>query len=89
MRQEHPPLSGRDHMAYRGSFYPVKDTIDGDLCEQYSQVEALLTSALWTFTRHAGMRTRCVDLPAFVTHSMPADIVVFLCWDEPSKSRGS
>ena len=38
MRQEHPPLSGRDHMAYRGSFYPVKDTIDGDLCEQFSQV---------------------------------------------------
>ena len=46
MRQEHPPLSGRDHMAYRGSFYPVKDTIDGDLCEQYSQVSGLLTFAV-------------------------------------------
>jgi splicing factor 3B subunit 3 len=35
MRQEHPPLCGRDHMAYRSSYFPVKDVIDGDLCEQY------------------------------------------------------
>lgn len=38
MRQELPPLSGREHMAFRGSFFPVKDVIDGDLCEQYSLV---------------------------------------------------
>lgn len=38
MRQEQPPLSGRDHMAYRSYYFPVKDVIDGDLCEQYSQV---------------------------------------------------
>lgn len=38
LRQEHPPLSGRDHMSYRSSYFPVKDVIDGDLCEQYTQV---------------------------------------------------
>jgi len=41
MRQEHPPMSGRDHMAFRGYYFPVKDVIDGDLCEQYSQVGLL------------------------------------------------
>ncbi|GKC13079.1 spliceosome-associated protein 130 A [Tanacetum coccineum] len=35
MRQELPRLCGRDHMAYRSAYYPVKDVIDGDLCEQY------------------------------------------------------
>lgn len=35
MRQEHPPLCGREHMAYRSAYFPVKDVIDGDLCEQY------------------------------------------------------
>lgn len=23
LRQEHPPLGGRDHMSYRGSYFPV------------------------------------------------------------------
>ncbi|KAF9598013.1 hypothetical protein IFM89_023585 [Coptis chinensis] len=35
MRQEHPPLCGRDHIAYRSAYFPVKDVIDGDLCEQF------------------------------------------------------
>ncbi|URE12489.1 Splicing factor 3B subunit [Musa troglodytarum] len=35
MRQEHPPLCGRDHMAFRSAYFPVKDVIDGDLCEQF------------------------------------------------------
>ncbi|ESW14695.1 hypothetical protein PHAVU_007G009600 [Phaseolus vulgaris] len=35
MRQDHPPLCGRDHMAYRSAYFPVKDVIDGDLCEQF------------------------------------------------------
>ncbi|OIW12784.1 hypothetical protein TanjilG_24717 [Lupinus angustifolius] len=35
LRQDHPPLCGRDHMAYRSAYFPVKDVIDGDLCEQY------------------------------------------------------
>ncbi|KAL3683395.1 hypothetical protein R1sor_001417 [Riccia sorocarpa] len=35
LRQENPPLCGRDHMAFRSAYFPVKDVIDGDLCEQY------------------------------------------------------
>ena len=27
LRQEHPPLAGRDHMAFRGSYYPVRDAL--------------------------------------------------------------
>lgn len=40
MRQEHPPLAGRDHMAFRSAYIPVRDCIDGDLCEQFPQVWA-------------------------------------------------
>jgi len=36
MRNENPPLCGRDHMAFRSYYFPVKDVIDGDLCEQFS-----------------------------------------------------
>ena len=35
MRQDNPPLCERDHMASRSAYFPVKDVIDGDLCEQY------------------------------------------------------
>lgn len=35
MRQMEPPLAGRDHVAYRGYYAPVKATIDGDLCERF------------------------------------------------------
>jgi len=35
MRATAPPSCGRDHMAFRGYYYPVKDVIDGDLCEQF------------------------------------------------------
>ena len=34
MRAENPPLAGRDHLSYRSYYYPVKNVIDGDLCEQ-------------------------------------------------------
>eukprot|EP00898_Chlorokybus_atmophyticus_P002633 jgi/Chlat1/3370/Chrsp23S08824 len=36
MRQENPPLAGRDHIGFRSAYFPVKDTIDGDFCEQYA-----------------------------------------------------
>jgi splicing factor 3B subunit 3 len=36
MRQLAPSLIGRDHLAFRSSFFPVKDVVDGDLCEQYA-----------------------------------------------------
>ncbi|KJY01454.1 pre-mRNA-splicing factor rse1 like protein [Zymoseptoria brevis] len=35
MRQEDPPLAGRDHLMYRSYYVPVKGVIDGDLCERY------------------------------------------------------
>lgn len=38
LRQEHPPLCGRDHLAFRSAYFPVKDVVDGDLCEQYAQL---------------------------------------------------
>ncbi|KAA1111956.1 pre-mRNA-splicing factor rse1 [Puccinia graminis f. sp. tritici] len=41
MRNEMPSLVGRDHLAYRGYYFPVKNCVDGDLCESF----ALLPSA--------------------------------------------
>jgi splicing factor 3B subunit 3 len=35
MRQECVNLAQRDHLSYRSYFQPVKNTIDGDLCERY------------------------------------------------------
>lgn len=40
MRSENPPLCGRDHLSYRSYYYPVKNVIDGDLCEQFNSIEA-------------------------------------------------
>eukprot|EP01118_Nematostelium_gracile_P011208 TRINITY_DN3947_c0_g1_i1.p1 TRINITY_DN3947_c0_g1~~TRINITY_DN3947_c0_g1_i1.p1 ORF type:complete len:471 (+),score=85.27 TRINITY_DN3947_c0_g1_i1:606-2018(+) len=39
MRAENPPLCGRDHLAFRSNYYPCKNVIDGDLCEQYSSID--------------------------------------------------
>ena len=38
MRQEWPSLVQRDHMSYRSYYLPVKDTVDGDLCEQFGRM---------------------------------------------------
>ncbi|KAH7464634.1 hypothetical protein PRIC2_010323 [Phytophthora ramorum] len=40
MRQEQPPLCGRDHLSYRSYYIPVKNVTDGDLCEQFSLLSA-------------------------------------------------
>ncbi|CAB4062004.1 SF3B3 [Lepeophtheirus salmonis] len=40
MRAENPPLTGRDHLSFRSSYFPIKNVIDGDLCEQYNTLEA-------------------------------------------------
>ncbi|RHY51840.1 hypothetical protein DYB38_005629 [Aphanomyces astaci] len=40
MRQEAPPLCGRDHLSYRSYFIPVKDVADGDLCDQFGMLSA-------------------------------------------------
>eukprot|EP00911_Craspedida_sp_UC1_P001250 UC1_evm1s943 len=39
MRQEAPPLCGRDHLAFRSAYLPVKSVIDGDLCETFTALE--------------------------------------------------
>lgn len=39
MRSENSPLCGRDHLSYRSYYYPVKNVIDGDLCEQFNSLE--------------------------------------------------
>ena len=39
MRQENPPLCGRDHLAFRSYYFPVKDVLDGDLCSQYTSLD--------------------------------------------------
>jgi splicing factor 3B subunit 3 len=36
MRQEHAPLTGRDHMSFRSYFGPVKEVADGELCELFA-----------------------------------------------------
>ncbi|CAJ0920641.1 unnamed protein product, partial [Mesorhabditis belari] len=40
MRVEFPPLCGRDHLAFRSYYHPCKSVIDGDLCEQFSLMDA-------------------------------------------------
>jgi len=39
LRQENPPICGRDHLTFRSYYFPVKNVIDGDLCEQYTLVD--------------------------------------------------
>lgn len=46
MRQNLPPLCGRDHMAYRSYYFPVKNVIDGDLCEQFSLLDSVKQEVL-------------------------------------------
>nr|CAB3266003.1 splicing factor 3B subunit 3 [Phallusia mammillata] len=39
MRNENPPLLGRDHLAYRSFYFPIKNVIDGDLCELFNSMD--------------------------------------------------
>ena len=32
-------LSFRDHLSYRSSYYPCKNVLDGDLCEQFNTMD--------------------------------------------------
>lgn len=36
MRTQNTSLVGRDHLAYRGYYAPVKGVVDGDLCESFN-----------------------------------------------------
>ena len=38
LRQEHVNFCQRDHLSYRSFFQPVKNTIDGDLCERFGSL---------------------------------------------------
>ncbi|KAI8974178.1 CPSF A subunit region-domain-containing protein [Trametes punicea] len=38
MRTEQLSLVGRDHLAWRGYYVPVKAVVDGDLCEMYARL---------------------------------------------------
>jgi len=40
MRQQYPTLTGRDHLSFRSYYFPVKDVVDGDLCEQFASLES-------------------------------------------------
>jgi len=39
MRSENPPLCGRDHLSFRSYYFPVRNVIDGDLCEQFNSMD--------------------------------------------------
>jgi len=39
LRQENPPLCGRDHLSFRSYYFPVKNVIDGDFCEQFASLD--------------------------------------------------
>ncbi|KXJ27295.1 Splicing factor 3B subunit 3 [Exaiptasia diaphana] len=39
LRSEHPSLVGRDHLSFRSYYFPVKNVVDGDLCEHYNSLE--------------------------------------------------
>lgn len=38
IRSERLSLVGRDHLAWRGYYTPVKAVVDGDLCEMFARL---------------------------------------------------
>ena len=40
LRQEAPPLAGRDQLVYRSSYFPVKGVVDGDFCSCFHALPA-------------------------------------------------
>ena len=38
LRQEAPPLSGRDQLFFRSSFFPMKGVVDGDFCSCFNRL---------------------------------------------------
>ncbi|KAG6375479.1 CPSF A subunit region-domain-containing protein [Boletus reticuloceps] len=46
MRTEQGSLVGRDHLAWRGYYVPVKGVVDGDLCETYARLPGSKQSAI-------------------------------------------
>jgi len=60
-RQEFPPLCGRDHLAYRSYYGPIKETIDGDLCEMYTTL---------TFDRQQAIAEELVSSPSEISKKL-------------------
>eukprot|EP00775_Hariotina_reticulata_P013008 gene13008-13137_t len=48
MRQEHPPLGGRDHLGFRSAYFPTREVVDGDLCSQFPAMPAAKQQAVAT-----------------------------------------
>ena len=46
MRTEQISLVGRDHLAWRGYYVPVKAVVDGDLCETFARLPASKQSSI-------------------------------------------
>jgi len=46
MRTEAPSLVGRDQLAWRGYYVPVKAVVDGDLCEMFARLPAPKQSSI-------------------------------------------
>ena len=40
MRQEAPPLSGRDQLFFRSAYFPTKGIVDGDFCLGFNSLPA-------------------------------------------------
>ncbi|KAF1745117.1 hypothetical protein MXB_2594 [Myxobolus squamalis] len=40
IRQALPSIVGRDHIAYRSYYFPLKSVIDGDTCEQFNSLDS-------------------------------------------------
>jgi len=38
LRQEAPPLSGKDQLVFRSSYFPLKGVVDGDFCSIYNRL---------------------------------------------------
>ena len=45
-RTEQSSLVGRDHLAWRGYYVPVKAVVDGDLCETFARLPATKQSSI-------------------------------------------
>jgi len=61
LRQENTPLCGRDHLAFRSMYFPVKDCVDGDLCEQFGSLD---------YERQAVIGEELVRVPAEVSKKL-------------------
>jgi len=61
LRQEASPLCGRDHLAFRSYYFPVKDCVDGDLCEQFGALD---------YERQVAIAEELVSTPAEVAKKL-------------------